>query len=94
MDVRLALDVVRLAHSRAFDVALVFSQDQDLSEVADEIRQIADEQDRWIKITCAFPFSPASSNRRGINGTDWIKIDRPTYDTCLDTRDYRPKPKT
>jgi hypothetical protein len=31
---------------------------------------------------------------RGINGTDWIKIDRATYDACLDARDYRPKPKT
>ena len=42
-------------HTRAkfedeFEVALVFSQDQDLSEVADEIRVIAREQSRWIKI--------------------------------------------
>jgi len=93
VDVRLALDIVSLAHRKAYDVALVFSQDQDLSEVADEIRQIAQEQGRWIKIACAFPFSPASSNRRGINGTDWIRIDRATYDACLDPRDYRPKSK-
>ena len=39
----------------------------------------------------AFPFSPASPNRRGINGTDWIKIDRATYDACLDPNDYRLK---
>lgn len=94
VDVRLAIDVISLAHQRAYDVALIFSQDQDLSEVADEIRQIAAQQDRWIKMASAFPFSPASPNRRGINGTDWIKIDRATYDACLDTRDYRPKPKT
>jgi len=93
VDVRLALDIVSLAHRKAYDVALVFSQDQDLSEVADEIRQIAQEQGRWIKIACAFPFSPASSNRRGINGTDWLRIDRATYDACLDPRDYRPKSK-
>jgi uncharacterized LabA/DUF88 family protein len=92
VDVRLALDIVRLAHRRIYDVALVFSQDQDLSEVADEIRQIAKEQIRWIKIACAFPCSPTSSNRRGINGTEWITIDRATYDSCLDTRDYRRKP--
>jgi hypothetical protein len=71
-----------------------FNPDQDLSEVADEIRQIARQQLRWIRIACAFPSSPASPNRRGINGTDWIKIDRATYDACLDPRDYRPKPKT
>lgn len=94
MDVRLALDIVSLGYQKAYDVAVVFSQDQDLSEVADEIRAIAKQQIRWIRIACAFPFSPASSNRRGINATDWIKIDRATYDACLDTRDYRPKKQT
>ena len=94
VDVRLAIDVISLAHQRAYDVALVFSQDQDLSEVADEIRQVATQQGRWIKMASAFPFSLASPNRRGINGTDWIKIDRSTYDACLDTRDYRPNPRS
>jgi uncharacterized LabA/DUF88 family protein len=93
VDVRLAIDVISLAHQQTYDVALVFSQDQDLSEVADEIRKIAVQQGRWIKMASAFPFSPASPNRRGINGTDWLKIDRATYDGCIDTRDYRPKGK-
>jgi len=91
VDVRLALDVVRLAHRRVYDVAVVFSQDQDLSEVADEIRVIATEQDRWIKIASAFPSSPTSRNRRGINRTDWLPVDRAMFERCLDTRDYRPK---
>jgi uncharacterized LabA/DUF88 family protein len=91
IDVRLALDVVTCAHRRAFDVALIFSQDQDLSEVADEIRTLTKEQIRWIKTACAFPVSPTSKNQRGINNTDWIKIDRTLYDGCIDPRDYRPK---
>lgn len=91
VDVRIALDVIRMAHRRAYDVALVFSQDQDLSEAAKEIREIAYEQNRWIKVASAFPVSPAAGNRRGINGTDWIPMRRGTYDTCLDPRDYRPK---
>ena len=91
IDIRIALDVIRLAHRKEYDVALLFSQDQDFSEVADEIRAIAREQNRWIKIACAFPFSPATVNTRGIDRTDWIKIDRATYDACLDHRDYRPK---
>jgi len=37
----------------------------------------------------AFPSSPTSRNRRGIDRTDWIPIDRATYDACLDRRDYR-----
>ena len=89
IDVRIALDVIAGAHRGAYDVALILSQDQDLSEVATEIRVIAREQDRWIKIASAFPVSPAASNRRGINSTDWIPIDRALYDRCLDRRDYR-----
>lgn len=89
IDVRIALDVIRLANAREYDVAVIFSQDQDLSEVASEIRTIAGQQDRWIKIACAFPFSPTTRNTRGIDKTDWIRIDRATYDACLDRRDYR-----
>jgi uncharacterized LabA/DUF88 family protein len=92
IDVRLAIDVIRLALRGAFDVALVISQDQDLSEVAKEIRAIAKEQDRWIRIASAFV--PRSTNRRGINGTDWIIINRSMYDSCLDSRDYRRKKTT
>lgn len=93
IDIRIALDMVRLARENLYDVALVFSQDQDLSEAADEVRAISVEQSRWIKVACAFPSSPTAENRRGINGTEWIKIDRATYDQCLDPNDYRPKKK-
>mgnify|MGYP001607526651 FL=1 len=47
-----------------------------LSEVAREIREVARHQDRWIKIASAFPVSPVTQNRKGINCTDWIQ-DRP-----------------
>ena len=89
IDIRLALDVVRAALDNRYDVAMIFSQDQDLTEVADEIRKIARRDDRWIKVACAFPLSPTSRNRRGINKTDWIRINRATYDACLDPHDYR-----
>lgn len=91
IDVRIALDVIHTAHRQRFDVAVILSQDQDLSEVAEEIRQIAREQNRWIKIASAFPFSPTTRNRRGINKTDWIRIDRATYDACVDRRNYWPR---
>jgi uncharacterized LabA/DUF88 family protein len=89
VDIRLGLDVVRLAREGAFDVAVVFSQDQDLSEVADEVKAISILQNRWIKVACTFPLSPTSRNRRGINGTQWIPVSRPVYDGCLDPNDYR-----
>ena len=66
IDVRLALDILLLGFRSEYDVAVVFSQDQDLSEVADEIRILAKSQGRWIKIVSAFPMSPTSKNRRGI----------------------------
>lgn len=90
IDVRIALDVIGMAVRNEYDVAVVFSQDQDLSEVSDEIRVIARQQGRWIRIACAYPLSPARSNRRGINGTQWIHIDRTRYDACIDPKDYRP----
>ena len=94
IDVRIALDIIRLAHRCEYEVALVFSQDQDLSEAAEEVRVIAGESKRWIKIACAFPLSPASRNKRGIDKTDWIRIDRRLYESCLDPRDHRSAPTT
>ena len=63
IDVRIALDVIRLAREKALDVALIFSQDQDFSEVADEIKSLSSVQGRWIKIASAFPVSPTARNR-------------------------------
>lgn len=91
IDVRLALDVVRLALDNQYEVAIIFSQDQDLSEVADEIKKISIQQNRWLRIASAFPVS--SQKTRGIKGTEWIKIDKTTYDTCIDSKDYRPRQK-
>lgn len=91
IDIRIALDVIRLALSGDFDVALLFSQDQDFSEVADEVRLIAGREQRWLKVASAFPSSPTYRNRRGIGKTDWIPFDRTLYDRCIDPTDYRPK---
>ncbi len=91
IDIRLALDVVATVRAATSDVAIIFSQDQDLSEVADEVRLIANDQRRWFKLTSAFPVSPTYSNSRGIDKTDWLRISRAEYDACLDPRDYRPR---
>lgn len=89
IDVRLALDALDLAHRSLLDVALIFSQDQDLSELASRIRAVAKFQNRWIKIASAYPDFTNAKNPRGINHTDWCPIDKQTYDTCIDRRDYR-----
>lgn len=95
-DVRIALDLIRQAHRNTYDVGVVFSQDQDLSEATDEIRIIAQEQSRFIRMASAFPSSPARPRYklRGIERTDWIRIDQTTYDACIDPTDYRLPPAT
>ena len=93
VDVRIALDVVRLALKNSYDVALIFSQDQDLSEAVDDVKMISRLEKRWIKLACAYPASPTYDNKRGINGTDWIQINKKTYDSCIDPVDYRRKAK-
>ena len=71
--------------------AVVFVDGQNLFYAAKDAKLIARQQNRWIRLACAFPCSPVSRNRRGVDKTDWIRIERATYDRCIDRRDYRPK---
>jgi uncharacterized LabA/DUF88 family protein len=89
IDVRLALDVVATARTRQWNVAVIFSQDQDLAEVVQEVRAISKEQDRWMEICCAFPDGPNASSSRGIEKTVWCRMDQAFYDACIDPTDYR-----
>lgn len=89
IDLRIGLDVVRMARLGELDVAVIFSQDQDLAEIAEEIREISRSEGRWLKIMSAFPVNPTTERQRGINKTDWFKMDRDFYDACLDPQDYR-----
>lgn len=89
IDVRIAIDVIRAVLSGTCDVVLIFSQDQDLSELCHEIPVIAEQQSRWIKVACALPHGEASTNRRGIERSDWFRIERHMYDACLDPKDHR-----
>ena len=90
IDIRIALDVVRCAVDNCADVIVIFSQDQDLSEVVNEVKHISQKQNRWIRVISAYPTGPRASTNRGINGAQWLSIDQTTYDSCLDPRDYRP----
>ena len=94
IDVRLALDAVRLAHENRYDVALIFSQDQDFSELAVEIKRIAESQNRWVTVVCAYPYSADYPNKSGIDKTDWFKIDKTLYDQAIDSYNYRKTAET
>jgi uncharacterized LabA/DUF88 family protein len=88
IDIRIALDVVRLGRLNHYDVGLILSQDQDLVEAVNEIKEIAKQQRRWIKIASAYPESADKRLNKGIYGTDWIGIDRATYAACLDREPF------
>jgi hypothetical protein len=87
--VRIALDVVGLAANDIYDVALIFSQDQDLAEAALEVRDISIATGRWIKVASAFPWDPNARKSRGINNTERIRVEAAVYNAATDSRDYR-----
>ena len=89
VDIRIALDLVRTARLGRCDVAVLFSRDTDFAEVGKEIRAIAHEKQRWIKIASVMPDHP--DLKRGIDGTDWIRLSKEEYDRCIDANDYRNK---
>lgn len=84
VDVRMALDVVRLAREDAFDVAILFTQDQDFAEVAIEVRSIARSRGVWMKVASAFPVGRERMTQRGVDRTDWIPLEWGEYHACLE----------
>jgi uncharacterized LabA/DUF88 family protein len=89
IDVRISIDIIRMALNKMYDIALLFSQDQDLSEVAQEIHNISKERGISIKIASAYPENLDRSYNRGINKTEWIPLAKEEYDACIDPVDYR-----
>jgi len=88
IDVRIALDLVRMARDGEFEAAVIFSQDQDLAEAVTEIQHISKKYGKKISVYSAFPDGPGSDNHRGINGTTFFRIDQSDYERYLDTWDY------
>jgi uncharacterized LabA/DUF88 family protein len=87
IDVRLALDAIELYRKGAFDVALIFSQDQDFAELASEIKSLARQEGRWVQVASAFP--DMGANRSGVHGTLAIAIDKAMFARALDSADNR-----
>jgi uncharacterized LabA/DUF88 family protein len=88
IDVWLAVELVGLARDRAYDLAIVFSQDQDLCPAVEEVKKTAQAQSRWIKVVSAYPVGSSPANAFGIHGTDFLRIGQSDYESCVDPYDY------
>ncbi|MCX7022817.1 MAG: NYN domain-containing protein [bacterium] len=91
IDLRLAIDAIRMARNNEYDVCIIFSQDQDFTELVKELKSISMDEDKWLRVVCAYPVSQKKTNTQGIHGTQSIEIDKKLYDLCIDPLDYRPK---
>lgn len=90
IDVRLALDAVSQFRRGLYDVALIFSQDQDFSELAAELKAIAREEKRWVQVISAFPAAETTEAApSGISGTIGLALGETEFRKVLDTPENR-----
>jgi uncharacterized LabA/DUF88 family protein len=89
VDVRIAIDLIRLTYECKYDVAMIVSQDADFGPAVQLAKEIARDQGRYLTFESCYPTPTGTTNTRGIPGTIWIEIDRATYDSCFDPIDYR-----
>ena len=90
IDVRLSLDLFKMAVDREYDAAIVFSQDQDLAEAVADVKDHSDRLKLGIKVYSAFPSGPSASSKWKIRGTIPFPMNQSFYDACIDPSDYRP----
>lgn len=93
VDVSLAIDLIQLTYEKAYDAAIIVSQDWDFGPAVKLAKEIAKDQQRSLVFESAFPCEitqyPLDRPPRGVPGTTWSYIDKPTYDACYDAREYR-----
>ena len=66
IDVRLSLDLFKMAVDGAYDAAIVFSQDQDLAEAVADITEHSDRLQLGIRVYSAFPAGPSPFRWTGL----------------------------
>lgn len=86
VDVKLAVDLIRLTYEKKYELAIILSQDRDFEPAIKLAKEIAIDQSRELMFESHFIVGDSD---RGIPGTTWIPIDKTTYDACSDSNDYR-----
>lgn len=88
VDVKIAIDMIRLTYEQQYDVAIILSQDRDFEPAISLAKNIANSQKRQLVFESHFITGASGDSKRGIPGTIWMPIDKVTYDACLDPTDY------
>ncbi len=89
IDLRIGLDMLRLARHGEYDVAVLVSQDTDLNQAVDELMDLRRELDRWLVVENAFPYSTTSGRPkfRLRSCARWHVIDEATFQRIRDDTD-------
>ena len=88
IDLRIGLDAMELTLQQKYDDLILFSTDQDFTEIKPKVQQIVRDQGREVRLISAYPYR-SGTGIRVINGFKRHRITREDYDQCIDTRDYR-----
>jgi len=88
VDVRIAVDLIRLTYEQKYEVAIIVSQDRDFAHSVRLAKEIERGQSRQLVFESCFPVGSGTTDKRGVSGTDWVQIDQSTYDACFDPKDY------
>ena len=89
VDVHMALDIVDLARTDAYDVAILFTQDQDFAPAVEMALALRTGQQKTFRAISAFPLDGhPDGNRRPVDGCDTFVIARNHYDQCMDRSTY------
>ena len=86
VDVKIAIDLIRLTYERRYEAAIILSQDRDFEPAIHLAKELAKDQNRQLVFESHFIIGDSD---RGIPGTSWKPIDKTTYDACYDPQDYR-----
>ena len=89
VDLSIGLDALSLAYRNLYDTLVIFSTDQDFTEIRDHVESVARSQGRTIRFVSAYPDAPRQI--WGINGFEHIPIPQQVYEQCIDPKDYRPR---
>ncbi len=94
VDVSIAVDLVKLTYEQKYDVAIIVSEDTDISPALETAKEIAAGIKVPVHFESVFPYDEARFKilrRRphGIPGSETVRLSKGTYDACRDKRDYR-----